>query len=75
MSFGRRRCSSNSAAAENLAQSDLDEGSPKLSKISTIAKSSNYVAIRQSKGLIIFPTEAASITSARATLLLQDNAW
>lgn len=51
------------------------DGSPKLSKISTIAKSSNYIAIRQSKGLIIFPTEAASIASARATLLLQDNVW
>lgn len=41
----------------------------------TIARSSNHVAIRQGKGLIIFPTEAASITSARATLLLHDNAW
>lgn len=51
------------------------DGSPKLSKISTIAKSSNYVAIRQSKGLIIFPAKAASIASARATLLLQDNVW
>lgn len=65
----------NSAAAESLAQSDLVNGSPKLSKISTIEKSSNYVAIRQSKCLIIFPTKAASITSARATLLLHDNAW
>lgn len=74
-SYGRRRCSSNNAAAENHAQSDLVDGTPKLSKISTIAKSSNYVAVRQSKGLIIFPPEAASITSARATLLLHDNAW
>lgn len=71
----RRRCSSYRAAAESLAQSHLIDGLLKLSRISTIARFSNHVAIRQGKSLIIFPTEAASITSARATLLLHDNAW